>query len=133
MTQALGFSPEHKRLVEEALSLVLPDGCVGLWEGEESDPDAIVVFTPSEHRNSFIHILARRRLWISEDFIRAVFSMGFNSLDNLRLSAMIEASNVKCLRLAKRMGFELEGVMKGFEFGDLLVLGLLRGNCKWVK
>jgi len=50
-----------------------------------------------------------------------------------RVTASIAADNELCQRLAKHVGFQLEGRLRGFDFGDLLMYGMLKGECKWVE
>lgn len=68
-------------------------------------------------------------------YLRAIFHYPFNQLGVNRITVTIKKSNEKSIRLAIRLGFTLEGLIrKGFHDGeDMLIFGLLREECVWLS
>lgn len=72
--------------------------------------------------------------WASRGFIRAVFDYPFKQLGLNRCGVLIAESNVASIRLAVKLGFEMEGIARQYFDGeDAYLLGLLRSDCKWIK
>ena len=127
------LSPEALKFAETALGLSFPGGTTGLTSlTDDGQLAGVAVFTPPCKGNSNLHIAAAAKHWFTPEFCRRMFFHGFITLRVCRLTASIEAWNVPCLRLASKTGFRLEGCLKGFEFGDLLMFGMSKGECKWV-
>ena len=129
-----GLSPEALKFAETALGLSFPGGTTGITSLTDDGRIAgVVVFTPPCKGNSNLHLAAAARRWFTPEFCSRMFFHGFITLQASRLTASIEASNVLCQRLAAKTGFRLEGCLKGFDFGDLLIFGMSKGECKWVE
>ena len=129
-----GLPPEALRFASAALKLSFPGTVTGLTSITDTDQLAgVAIFTPVCKGNSNLHIAAAKRHWFTPEFCRKMFFHGFVTLKATRLTASIEADNVLCQRLAVRTGFRLEGRLRGFEFGDLLMFGMCKGECKWVE
>lgn len=127
------LSPEALKFAETALGLSFPGGTTGITSLTDDGQFAgVAVFTPTCKGNSNLHIAAAAKHWFTPEFCRRMFFHGFITLRACRLTASIEASNLPCLRLAAKTGFRLEGHLRGFEFGDLLMFGMSKGECKWV-
>ena len=126
---------EDARLfAEESLNISFPRGTT-TWIASRFDDGrlaGVAVFTQPNRGNASLHIAANSSKWFTPVFCRQMFEHAFHGLELSRLTATVEASNVACVRLAIKTGFKLEGRMKGFTFGELLVFGMLRGDCKWV-
>lgn len=127
------LSPEALKFAETALGLSFPGGTTGITSlTDDGRVAGVAVFTPPCKGNSNLHIAAAGKHWFTPEFCRKMFFHGFITLRTYRLTASIEASNLPCLRLAAKTGFRLEGCLRGFEFGDLLMFGMSKGECKWV-
>lgn len=127
------LSPEALKFAETALGLSFPGGTTGITSLTDDGRIAgVAVFTPPCRGNSNLHIAAAARRWFTPEFCSRMFFHGFITLRCRRLTASIEVSNVLCLRLAKKTGFRLEGCLRDFDFGDLLMFGMSKGECKWV-
>lgn len=71
--------------------------------------------------------------WVSRSFLRDVFRYPFVQLGLGRVQACIAADNAPSLRLCAGLGFQHEGTLRQAGEGgrDVLVFGLLRGECRW--
>jgi RimJ/RimL family protein N-acetyltransferase len=126
--------PEALDFAESALKLSFPGGTTGITSLTDDGRIAgVAVFTPPCKGNSNLHIAAAAKHWFTPEFCRKMFFHGFITLRASRLTASIEAGNIPCQRLAAKTGFRLEGCLRGFEFGDLLMFGMSKGECKWVE
>jgi RimJ/RimL family protein N-acetyltransferase len=126
--------PEALDFAESALKLSFPGGTTGITSLTDDGRIAgVAVFTPTCKGNSNLHIAAAAKHWFTPEFCRKMFFHGFITLRASRLTASIEAGNIPCQRLAAKTGFRLEGCLRGFEFGDLLMFGMSKGECKWVE
>ena len=126
--------PEALDFAESVLKLSFPGGTTGITSlTDDGQIAGVAVFTPTCKGNSNLHIAAAAKHWFTPEFCRKLFFHGFITLQASRLTASIEASNVLCQRLAAKTGFRLEGCLKGFDFGDLLIFGMSKGECKWVE
>lgn len=126
--------PDALDFAESALKLSFPGGTTGVTSLTDDGRIAgVAVFTPTCKGNSNLHIAAAAKHWFTPEFCRKMFFHGFITLRASRLTASIEASNLPCQRLAAKTGFKLEGCLRGFEFGDLLIFGMSKGECKWVE
>ena len=126
--------PEALDFAESALKLSFPGGTTGITSlTDDGQIAGVAVFTPTCKGNSNLHIAAAAKHWFTPEFCRKMFFHGFITLRASRLTASIEAGNIPCQRLAAKTGFRLEGCLRGFEFGDLLMFGMCKGECKWVE
>ena len=128
------LSPEALKFVETALGLSFPGGTTGITSLTDSGRIAgVVVFTPLCKGNSNMHVASAGGFWLTPEFCRKIFLYGFDTLKATRLTATVQVSNTRSVRLVTRVGFVLEGCMRGFNFGDLLIFGMRKGECKWVE
>ena len=126
--------PDALDFAEHALGLSFPGGTTGITSLTDDGRIAgVAVFTPTCKGNSNLHIVAAAKHWFTPEFCRKMFFHGFITLRASRLTASIEAGNIPCQRLATKTGFRLEGCLRGFAFGDLLMFGMSKGECKWVE
>lgn len=71
--------------------------------------------------------------WPSRGFLAAAFAYPFEQLGLHRVTAYVPAKNTAALMLDLRLGFQPEGRMvEALPDDDLIVLGMLRRNCKWL-
>lgn len=63
----------------------------------------------------------------TKGFLRALFDYAFMQCGCVRCTVKTRASNLRAIKLAKRLGFQQEGVMrKGFGDEDAVLFGLLK-------
>lgn len=133
MRVVVELSPEILAFVESAVDLPIAGGTTGVVSyANNGQLAAAVVFTSPLYGNTFLSIAAAKNFWATKEFFHAIFYHGFETLGSTGLSAMVRADNIRSLRLVRTLGFRLEGVMKGFDFGDMLMFGMLRGECRWL-
>lgn len=121
-------------LATNQLELRFPRGTT--WIASRYDDGnlaGVAVFTGLGKGNVFLHVASVSPLWFGPEFCRAMFSYAFHILKCRRITASIAADNSACLRLARRVGFREEGHLRGFDFGDLKMFGMLKEECKWVE
>lgn len=72
---------------------------------------------------------------MTKGFMKAIFHYPFNQLGVTRITVCVRQSNKPSIKLAKRMGFSVEGIKrKGYQDGENMVeLGLLKEECKWLN
>lgn len=73
--------------------------------------------------------------WLSRSILNALFYYPFVELGLRRITYPIAASNAASLKLARHFGTVHEGTIRhGWLNGDdLLVFGMLREECRWLK
>ena len=71
--------------------------------------------------------------WCTRKNLRFMFSVAFDYYHCRRISIMTAADNVRCLKLAFRLGFETEGRLRGYgdDGKDVVIMGLLKENTKF--
>lgn len=73
------------------------------------------------------------RDWASAGFVRAAFEHPFKALNLNRCGVLIAESNSASIRLAVKLGFEMEGIARQYFDGeDAYLLGLMRDDCQWL-
>ena len=124
--------PDALALAENKLELRFPSGTT--WIASRYDDGSlagVAVFTSVAKGNCFLHVASQSSRWFSPAFCQAMFHHPFVTLGCRRLTASIAADNSACLRLARHVGFREEGYLRGFDFGDLVMFGMLKEECKW--
>lgn len=78
---------------------------------------------------------ARGEPWLSRPILNALFYYPFVELGLRRVTSPVAASNDACLRLVRHLGAVHEGTLRRgwFNGEDLLVFGMLREECRWLK
>jgi RimJ/RimL family protein N-acetyltransferase len=73
--------------------------------------------------------------WASRRFLRALFAYPFVQLGVPRVTARVLEGNAASHALCKRLGFQLEGVMRRATPGgdNVWIYGMLRDECIWLK
>lgn len=126
--------PDSRALVENQLQLSFPRGTT--WIASRFDDGrlaGVAAITPMVKGNCNLHIAGNSSRWFTPEFCKSMFTHIFVVIGCQRVTASIAAENELCQRLAKHVGFQLEGRLRGFDFGDLLMYGMLKGECKWVE
>lgn len=89
-----------------------------------------------EHHDINMHLAAMPgSRWMNREFLREGFRYPFLYLDCKRVTGLVRADNEAAQRLDEHLGFTLEGVLrrKCIDGADLLVYGMLREECRWLK
>lgn len=71
--------------------------------------------------------------WCNRRVLRKIFGLAFDYWQVERISLLIDTDNRKCLKLAKKLGFRREGLMRKFrdDGRDCYFYGLLKSENKW--
>lgn len=90
-----------------------------------------MVFTDYCHPN--IRICAVLEAPLTRRFLRGIYFYPFNQLKVMRVTALIDAGNMKSRSLVEHDGFIKEGCMrKAAPNDDVMVYGLLKEHCRWL-
>ena len=86
-------------------------------------------------KSIFASIAIDGKIGLQKNFLIQLFEYPFNSLGCKRLNALIKASNQPSINLARRLGFNLEGILRNaaVDDTDLLLFGMLKGECRWLS
>ena len=105
--------------------------------GMEIDGELVVVvlFNDFSPWNCSMHVVSDgSRRWCSKGFLAAAFAYPFRQLGLNRVTAYVPAKNIDALVLDTKLGFSFEGRMaEALGNDDLIVLGMLRRNCMWLR
>jgi RimJ/RimL family protein N-acetyltransferase len=73
--------------------------------------------------------------WLTRTSLAEIFGYPFMQLQCRRVTARVSAKNLRSQRMCEHAGFTLEGrCREGFADGsDLLVYGMLKRECRWLK
>lgn len=79
-------------------------------------------------------IYTEDKRWCNRRMLRFMFGLAFKALNCRRVSLAIDARNSDCLKLAKKLGFTREGILRAQrdDGGDNVVWGILKTECKWL-
>jgi RimJ/RimL family protein N-acetyltransferase len=90
-----------------------------------------VVFTQYAHPNIVIACVLEAPL--TRRFLRGIFYYPFHQLGVRRVTALVDAKNLKSRRLVEHAGFVQEGIMReAAPDDDVVVYGMTRSECRWL-
>lgn len=75
------------------------------------------------------------RRWLTQEFRDGWFAYAFDSVGAKRLEASCHFANIDAYRMIKKLGFTFEGRKRcaAANGGDLLIFGMLRDECRFLK
>ena len=81
----------------------------------------------------WLTIYANNKRWCSKRVLRAVFDVVFDFLKCRRVSVMLDFQNKQSRKLVEKLGFQKEGVLRGFQNNgnDALIYSMLKQECQW--
>lgn len=97
---------------------------------------AATVYTDFTYQSVSMHIASDgSKRWLTRLFLRESFAYPFEQLGVQRVTGLVAASNPDALRFDLHLGFQVEGRMRAAaqDGSDLLVLGMLRQECRHLK
>lgn len=96
---------------------------------------AVVVFDNFSSCDCNMHIASDGTgHWMNKSLLLAAFAYPFTQLGLRRVTGMVPAKNIVALEFDKNLGFEVEGRCRhALPDDDIVVLGLLRENCRFVS
>ena len=81
-----------------------------------------------------MHVAGFADHWINRDMLWVCFHYPFVQLNANKVIGQVPAHNTTALAFDWKLGFKVEArVPDVFPEGDLLVLGMYRENCNWLK
>ena len=101
----------------------------------DGELQAVAVYNFYTGTDIAMHIAAvPGRRWMTRESVRVAFRYPFVQLGCRRVTGYIASKNADSLRLAQHLGFVREGLKReAAEDGDdLVVLGMLRKECRWL-
>ena len=79
-------------------------------------------------------IVIEDKNWANKAILYALFAYPFKQCNCHRILVTVRDNNKKSIKLAKRLGFKHEGVLRQmFPPNDAVLLGMLRSECKWLN
>ena len=112
-----------------------PSDCYCLGVDEDGRLIGGVVFTNFDRAGVTLHSAGESAAWLNRMFLRAVFSYPFKQLKCRRMTTICRVDNPHAIKFAEKIGFKREGVLrKADDDGtDLLILGMLKEECRWLE
>ena len=81
-----------------------------------------------------MHVASFLPGWVNRDLLWATFSYPFEQLGVKKVIGQVPASNKAALEFDTNLGFKIETIVKDvFVDDDLVVLGMYRDECRWLK
>jgi len=93
----------------------------------------VFFFDSNESGNCFAASYGFLSKWCTKELIISALSLAFTELGNKRITAIVDASNLRSIKLNLRIGFKVEGVMEDYGTGKGIIMGLLRRNVDFSK
>jgi len=106
------------------------DGGEGLGLLIDGNLRAGVVYNAFGKNNCQMHVASIGPYWFTKEFAKAVFHVPFVQWGYERVTAPIYEENLKSRRFVEKIGFVLEGTMRGSH--PVCIYGLLKKDCKYV-
>ena len=109
------------------------DACGIGWEDDEGIR-AVVVYDRHSSVDCCMHIASDgSRRWMTKQFLYAAFAHPFIQWGYRRITGLVAEENTAALKFDSHIGFKHEGVIRnGTPNGNLIVLGLLREECRFI-
>lgn len=110
----------------------------GIGIGLEKNGELVagVVYSHITPVNVDMHVASvGGRHWANREFLLTTFAYPFKQLGVQRITGFVRADNRDARRLDEHLGFVQEGVLRraGSDGCDVIVYGMLREECRWVK
>lgn len=97
---------------------------------------AAVLYDRFNMRECQMHIYTEPGVrWATPERCRMAFGYAFNNLRRARVTVETPVSHPVMLRVNDHLGFVREGIKRGAadDGGDLVIFGMLREECRWIK
>ena len=84
--------------------------------------------------NIIMHAAGVDGHWISKDLLKTAFAYPFNQLGCKRITAWLEASNLKSQRLIEHLGFIQEATLEGAatDGSDVILYRMWKEDCRFI-
>lgn len=104
------------------------------WE-KDGELCVVVIYNLYSGADIAMHIAAiPGKKWLCRKFLKIAFEYPFVRLGVRRVSGYVPAKNLKALEFDLHLGFAREGYMRhALEDDDVVCLGMLKSECRWLK
>ena len=93
-----------------------------------------MVYTAYAKASIGVHVCGLEPNWINTDLLWVGFHYPFVRLGCKKMLSQVPASNSKAIEFNLKMGFSEEArIADVFPDGDLIVFGMKRDDCRWLK
>lgn len=93
-----------------------------------------VVFTEYTGNDIHVSVVTTDPCWWHRRYIKLLYEYVFDQCGCIRISALVNESNRKSIKLLRGLGSKEEGRLRSyFNPKDGIVFGQLRSECKWLE
>jgi RimJ/RimL family protein N-acetyltransferase len=133
MGEGLDFAPWLQERLRGCNGFAKPYTTLAI--GDERRILCVVLYSHYDGEDIIANIAAEpHTLWATKATLRAMFSYPFIDNNCRRITVLAAKANKRSRTLAERMGFTQEGCLrKKFQGKDVIVYGLLKEDCKWIR
>lgn len=136
MTSKLIYGEEDRLLpwAQERIGVVFRRDAYTIGLEKAGELVAVVVYDSFSDWDCNMHIASDgTSAWMNKALLLSAFAYPFTQLRLNRMTALVPSKNAAALRFDEHIGFVREGYHpKGCKDDDLISLGLLRKNCRFV-
>ncbi|PTM61911.1 GNAT family N-acetyltransferase [Phreatobacter oligotrophus] len=106
--------------------------------GRQTDGEirGVVIFDTWSDGDCLIHVVSDgSRRWFTREFCVHAMAYPFLQVGNRRITALVSEHNDPSLAMCRHFGFAQEGRLRraGPAGEDMILFGLLREDCRWLK
>lgn len=129
---------EDQRFIEwaqERIGVTLRNDAVAIGLEDETGIRAATIFDTFSSVDCCAHVASDGTgTWLNREFIVKSFAYPFIQCGFSRLTGLVPASNRAALRFDLHLGFKIEGRCREAapDGGDIIVLGMLRRECRFI-
>jgi RimJ/RimL family protein N-acetyltransferase len=110
------------------------DGNISVGVLRDGRPVAAVMFSDFNGANVHAHLRCEDAYGMSRSFICAVFNTAFRGIRAQRVTAACAASNSRIVTVLKKMGFQMEAVLREFlPDGDIYIFVMRPDHCRYLE
>jgi RimJ/RimL family protein N-acetyltransferase len=136
MTAQLIYGQEDRLLpwAQERIGVSFRSDAYTIGLEKDGELVAVVVYDTFSEVDCCMHIASDgTRAWMNKSLLLAAFAYPFIQLKLRRVTGMVPAKNTQALAFDEHIGFVREGYHpKALPDDDLVSLGLLRENCRFI-
>lgn len=108
-----------------------------IYEGRKADPAHVSVAVAYDcfvGKTCCMHAVIPRPEAVTRAIVQETFAFPFNTCGCEAVLGLVEATNKEALRFDRHLGFkEVHRIPHGGREADLIVLQMLRADCRWLR
>ena len=111
------------------------DDATGIGLEQDGVLVAGVAFNRYTETDIHMHVAIDRPRAITKEFVTCCFAFPFIQLGVNRVTGLVRSDNLPAQRFDEHLGFKREGLIRQAcdDGTDLIVYGMLRSECKWIR